>query len=96
MRNPGLEPGSPYRTLEPESSASTNSASSAGGFICTRFNNTLCYSSCQDFWKLNDLCALIALCTLETLTTSDGQVHAIAFRKATPTRTVRRQQHFDP
>ncbi len=29
MRNPGLEPGSPYRTLEPESSASTNSASSA-------------------------------------------------------------------
>ena len=29
MRNPGLEPGSPKRALEPESSASANSASPA-------------------------------------------------------------------
>ena len=34
MRNPGLEPGCPKRTQEPESCASTNSASSACGFAC--------------------------------------------------------------
>ena len=47
MRNPGLEPGSLYQTLEPESSASTNSASSAGDFIRTASNYSLDRLSCQ-------------------------------------------------
>jgi hypothetical protein len=36
MRNPGLEPGS-LAALEPESSASANSASSAGNYLYSQF-----------------------------------------------------------
>lgn len=51
MRNPGLEPGSPKRTLEPESSASTNSASSAylgfAAFSSAIYHYLGCYGICQ-------------------------------------------------
>ncbi len=41
MRNPGLEPGCPLnQTLEPESSASTNSASSAYDALWTIYSWT--------------------------------------------------------
>lgn len=48
MRNPGLEPGS-LAALEPESSASANSASSAGIFILSPvYDYDLNFLVCQD------------------------------------------------